>query len=273
MPEDIYYRVTGTAGDLPDLVFVHGFLCDHRDWDLLVTRLSDRFRCIVLDLPGHGNSTDPHASMMNAGKTVNAVRRAAGSHSAILIGHSLGTKIIREAYRQDPQGICGQVLIDGSLYVSDRETMLKNAHAAIANGIDAFRSALFGRMFTDRTTPEQRTFLLDRAHSVDPDFARAFFLDSVDWDTRFALTTLDMLDVPGLVIQATTFDSQFRWRSLPPGGSTDLIDAMRDRLEDFELVVIPDTGHFVMTEEPESTAAAIARFVERIGTPARTTTT
>ena len=39
------------AGDGKPVVFVHGFSVDHRLWDGVVDRLSDRFRCIAPDWP------------------------------------------------------------------------------------------------------------------------------------------------------------------------------------------------------------------------------
>lgn len=39
------------AGEGKPIVFVHGYLVDHRLWDGVVDRLSDRFRCIAPDWP------------------------------------------------------------------------------------------------------------------------------------------------------------------------------------------------------------------------------
>ncbi len=39
------------AGEGKPVVFVHGYLVDHRLWDGVVDRLSDRFRCIAPDWP------------------------------------------------------------------------------------------------------------------------------------------------------------------------------------------------------------------------------
>lgn len=39
------------AGEGKPVVFVHGFLVDHRLWDGVVDRLSDRYRCIAPDWP------------------------------------------------------------------------------------------------------------------------------------------------------------------------------------------------------------------------------
>ncbi len=259
---NIHMESVGTAE--PALLFVHGFCCDGSDWQPLIDRLSPHHLCATLDLPGHGRTTGGGCTMAEAGHAVTDAKRRLGVGRVILIGHSLGTKIIREAHRQDPDLIEGLVLVDGSLYVSDRETMLANARAAVSGGMAPFLTGLFGRMF-DATTPEAtKSFLISRAITRDLDRARALFLDSVDWDTRHARPTIEALTIPALVIQATTFDSEFRWRALQPGESTGLIDAMRAYVRDFEAIVLPDCGHFVMIDQPDLAAKAISRFARRV---------
>lgn len=252
------------GGGEPTLLFVHGFCCDGSDWSPLIQRLSDRYRCVAVDLPGHGRSAADTATMTAAGAAVNVAKARSGSQHVVLVGHSLGTKIVREAYRQSSEGVVGMVLVDGSLYVSDRQTMLNNAYAAVAGGMDAFRSALFGRMFSDGDPLEERDRLINRALGVDREFARALFLDSIEWDTRHARETIDQLGIPTMVIQATTFDSQFRWQPLQADGTTPLIDVMRAAVADFEAVIVPGAGHFVMTKAPDATADALARFAARL---------
>ena len=46
-----------TGGDLPAIVFIHGMTFSRQTWDPIVDRLKDRFRCLAVDLPGHGAST------------------------------------------------------------------------------------------------------------------------------------------------------------------------------------------------------------------------
>ena len=53
-PNHINFVVRGT-GD-PTLTFVHGFACSLKDWEEQFRALSPRFRCVALDLPGHGDS-------------------------------------------------------------------------------------------------------------------------------------------------------------------------------------------------------------------------
>ena len=58
----IRYREAGSG---PAIVFVHGYLVDGRLWDGVVDALSDRFRCIVPDLPfgAHQVAMAPDATL------------------------------------------------------------------------------------------------------------------------------------------------------------------------------------------------------------------
>jgi pimeloyl-[acyl-carrier protein] methyl ester esterase len=49
----LHVEVTGSG---PDLLLLHGWGLNVRVWDGLVDELSDRFRMIAVDLPGHGRS-------------------------------------------------------------------------------------------------------------------------------------------------------------------------------------------------------------------------
>lgn len=50
----IYYESTGT--DKPPRVFIHGFTCDHSDWDFQVKRFSGMNQVVTCDLRGHGRT-------------------------------------------------------------------------------------------------------------------------------------------------------------------------------------------------------------------------
>jgi len=79
-----------TGGDFPAIVFIHGMTFSKQTWDPIVDRLRDRFRCLVVDLPGHGESpgsgADPQAVVERIHTTLvaNAVVRP------VIVGHSAG---------------------------------------------------------------------------------------------------------------------------------------------------------------------------------------
>src|SRR3954466_4325571 len=51
----VAYREAGTG---PPLALLHSALLTHREFEPLVEELSDRFRLVLPDLPGHGDSED-----------------------------------------------------------------------------------------------------------------------------------------------------------------------------------------------------------------------
>src|SRR5215204_4552490 len=94
---DINYVVRGT-GD-PTLIFVHGFACALDDWEAQLRGLSPRFRCVALDLPGHGDSAKPEAiSIEVMGTAVNRVKDLIAAPNTILVGHSMGYRVIVDAF-------------------------------------------------------------------------------------------------------------------------------------------------------------------------------
>ena len=53
-----------TGGELPAVVLIHGMTFSKATWDPIVDRLRDRFRCLCVDLPGHGESSGSGADPM-----------------------------------------------------------------------------------------------------------------------------------------------------------------------------------------------------------------
>ena len=84
---------TVTRGHGPPAVFVHGLDDDARLWEPVVDLLDGDFRCVSVDLPGHGGSpttTDPAAYEREAVLASLDLVLADLDGPAVLIGHSLG---------------------------------------------------------------------------------------------------------------------------------------------------------------------------------------
>lgn len=80
------------SGSGPPIVLVHGITEDRRAWDTVLPLLADRFRCVRLDLRGHGESSDhDDYSAIAMTEDVAEVIEAAGlDEPPVLVGHSLG---------------------------------------------------------------------------------------------------------------------------------------------------------------------------------------
>lgn len=100
------------------VVLVHGWTADSSTWRHQVPVLAKHYRVITLDLPGHGQSEAPRDekySMDLFARALDAVRRDAKVKKWVLVGHSMGTPVIRQYARLYPESTIGLVLVDGVL--------------------------------------------------------------------------------------------------------------------------------------------------------------
>jgi pyruvate dehydrogenase E2 component (dihydrolipoamide acetyltransferase) len=99
--------------DAPVLVFLHGYGGDLTGWGLVQSPLSDAFRTVALDLPGHGGSTKTVRSgeVAELAEAVAATLDALGIAAAHLVGHSLGGAVAVEVTRRDPARVPELTLI------------------------------------------------------------------------------------------------------------------------------------------------------------------
>jgi pimeloyl-ACP methyl ester carboxylesterase len=92
----IHHVITGKGR--PPIVFVHGFGCALSDWHAQVSHLSPRYQTIAVDLRGHGASpgTPEECSIERYGADVAEVMQALARSPAVLVGHSMGCRVVVE---------------------------------------------------------------------------------------------------------------------------------------------------------------------------------
>jgi len=81
----------------PALLLVHGTAASGHSWRDLVEPLSQHFRVIVPDLPGHGFSAQPAASQMSLpamARALSALLGVLGHRPVAAVGHSAGAAIL-----------------------------------------------------------------------------------------------------------------------------------------------------------------------------------
>jgi pimeloyl-ACP methyl ester carboxylesterase len=80
--------VTGPE-DAPPIVFVHGAIVGGI-WGPQVARLGDRYRCVTVDLPGHGRLAGTRFTIPRAVEVLTAAIDEAAGGRALVVGLSLG---------------------------------------------------------------------------------------------------------------------------------------------------------------------------------------
>jgi pimeloyl-ACP methyl ester carboxylesterase len=261
---NVNFRVTG--GQDPTLLFVHGFACALDDWDAQVKALSPRHRCVALDLPGHGASAKPATvSIAAMGSAVAQVKEQIGARSTVLVGHSLGCRVIIEALLQSPSGVAGLVFVDGSILGGDPETGVNRAKEAVSKaGIDALSQRLFNDMFVESSDPKLRERLVARAQGVDPGLREELFVDLVRWDLTKAKDALKQIKVPALVLQSTFINPELKRVPMQPGMTTPFMDAVASSVPNAQAQIVTGAGHFAMIEAAPGVNDEIGKFAAKL---------
>ena len=234
------------------IILVHGWTCDDSSWTEQVPVLARTFRVVTLDLPGHGRSESPRDgkfSMDLFARAVEAVRRESNADKVVLVGHSMGTPVIRQYTRLYPQHVAGLVLVDGLVFMppgSGPGAPPPPLPVAGPEGLKARENMIKG-MFTPATPPALQQHVLKMmlgAPEATASGAMIATFDAANWKD-------DVMTVPvlGIYAEKSQLGNQEYSKKIFPA---------------FEYVEIPGTGHFLMMEKPREFNQLLTTFMNKI---------
>jgi pimeloyl-ACP methyl ester carboxylesterase len=255
--------VEAAGSGVPEMVFVHGFACDHSDWAAQVAEFGRAQAVLACDLRGHGQTAgDPaDCAIETLGGDVARLLAQRDLKEAILVGHSMGCRVALEAYRGARERIAGLVLIEGSRMGSGDPAQAEEAMRTAIEfvGFPAFAEALFTQMFLRPSTLATR--IVGRAKRLPGAIGAALFPRMVRWDAGEMDAALDAIRVPLMVIQSTTLGVDRKRTPLKAGETTPWLDLVRRRVPSSRIEVIPGVGHFPQIEVADRVNALLADFV------------
>jgi pimeloyl-ACP methyl ester carboxylesterase len=245
----IHYTNYGTGAEA--VVLVHGWTCDESFWKYQTPALRKRYRVITIDLPGHGRSQAPPEiamTMDHFAHAVNAVLAEAGVARAVLVGHSMGTPVIRQFARIYPGKTRALVLMDGTIF-EPAQAAARQGRGAIYRGeagLEARRRAVRS-YFGAATTPVLREHI-ERVMTAASETTAVGAING--------MLSLDVwrderpVEVPVLGVYA--------------GGNAVAADYLRRLFPQLEFHKVPGAGHFLMMEKPREVNALLLDFLRRL---------
>ena len=268
----VYAYTGGKAFDAakPTLVFIHGVLNDHSVWILQTRYFAHHgYNVLAIDLPGHGKSEGRcPQSVEAAADVILALLKAAGLKEAALIGHSWGSLIALHAASIAPEhglrithlALVGTAfpmkvspaLLDASLNQPMKAIEMVNtfSHSLLAPPPSALgpgtwlyggSRALMRRVLA--SNPHENVFHIGFKAC---DSYEGAFLATNRLLAHIEYTECAILFIVGVSDQMTT-----------PKAAQDLID----KLPNAKVAKVPG-GHQMMTEAPEETLAALAKWLK-----------
>ena len=114
---------------LPTAVFVHGAQHDHSVWALQSRYFAHHgWNVLAVDLPGHSRSAGPAHTTIEALATWLAdLLDAAGTASALVIGHSMGSLVALEFAARYPSRVLGAALVATAVPMTVSDALLDAA--------------------------------------------------------------------------------------------------------------------------------------------------
>lgn len=249
----------------PTFLFVHGFGCDRDSWQLQVNALSSTFDVVTVELPGHGKSPVPEVHNLAAlAKAVDDMKNRC-CRPVILVGHSMGCRIVLEAFRISPVGIVGLAFLDGSAPSREQSPRLLELRRERLRlfGMSASLRANFEEMFVAGSPVDFRDAAIATALKLDHTFAENILVALAQWDAEDALQSVAASSLPVLSIQSTTLSPNMKRRPLEPGETSAWGELMRRSIHGILMRDVFGVGHFVHVEACDIVNEALAAFGRR----------
>ncbi|MGA7292623.1 MAG: alpha/beta fold hydrolase [Terriglobales bacterium] len=252
---EIFYEIRGKG---PPVVLLHPFPCHHEFWNPIAAALESRYRLILPDLRGHGDSEigEGAAVMQKHARDIARVLEAAGGGKAVLIGCSIGGYILFEFWRRFRERINALVLCDTRPQADTEEARanrLKAAATVLEQGTEPFIETNIPKLM-GRTTLSTRPDLVEGARAMMQKMSAE----------DISLVQRGMAERPDSVADLKTINVP----TLIAIGDEDVLstvadgELMRQNISGSQLKVIPKAGHYAPWEQSEAVGIMLRQFLD-----------
>lgn len=252
-------------GEGPHLVLLHGFTGSAENWDALRPAFERRRTVTAVDLPGHGRSSAPaHAGRYRLSRFADDLARALDAldiERAAVVGYSFGGRAALRFVLQHPERASALVLESTSPGIDDpsERAARARADAELADAIERGGVTSFVDRWEQLPLWATQQFLPGatrarlRAQRLDNDWVGlAHSLLGAGAAAEPAVTAqLPSISTPALLI-AGALDRKYEA----------LAGAMAAAMPNARVAVVPDAGHAVHLEQPDTFTSLVTGFLD-----------
>jgi 3-oxoadipate enol-lactonase len=254
---EIVYEI---FGDGPPVILLHPFPVSHEFWIGAAQALASRYRLILPDLRGHGDSGvgEGPAAMAKHAADIARVCDHEGIGRAVFIGVSIGGYLLFEFWRRYRGRVAALGLCNTRAQAEtpeSRAARLQSAVDVLERGVEPFIESMIPKVFGN-TTLETRPDLVDAARRMmlkmspmDISLVQKGMAERPD-----SVETLKTINVPTLLL----------------AGDEDLAtpvpqaELMRQNIAGAEMKVIAKAGHYAAFEQAEEVGRVLRQFLDKI---------
>src|SRR5271157_3649465 len=254
---EIFYEI---RGDGSPVVLLHPFPCHHEFWNPLAAALESRYRLILPDLRGHGDSEigEGPALMRKHASDIARVLDATGIGRAAFVGCSIGGYILFEFWRRLRARVISLALCNTRPQADTAEARanrLKAAESVLERGTEPFIETMIPKLM-GHTTVATRPDLVAGACAM----MRQMSAEDISQVQRGmaerpdSVADLKTINVPALIV----IGEEDVLSTVADG------ELMRQNIADSQLKVIPKAGHYAAWEQPEAEGTVLRQFLDYV---------
>jgi pimeloyl-ACP methyl ester carboxylesterase len=257
-----------TAGRGPAVILLHGYAETSRMWRPIMPLLAEKFTVIAPDLPGIGESSIPadKIDMKTSATRIHALVRSLGVERARVVGHDIGLMVAYAYATQFPAETEKLVVMDAFLPgVPGWE--------AIYNSPNVWHFRFNGPTPEALVKSRERTYFeyfwndlaADKTRSI-PEADRKAYTEAYSKPGRMRAAWAYFASWPQLAKDfAQLSQTKLTMPVLSIGGEKSLGNELAAQMKlvanDVTLVVLKDTGHWILEERPKETTDALVKFL------------
>jgi pimeloyl-ACP methyl ester carboxylesterase len=257
-----------TAGDAPaTVILLHGFAETSRMWRPIIPLLAQKFTVIAPDLPGIGDSSIPDkVDMLDAARKIHELARSLNIEKARVVGHDIGLMVAYAYAAQFPNET-------EKLAVMDAFLPGVPGWEAIYNAPNIWHFRFNGEYPEKLVQGRERIYFeyfwnvlaADKTHSI-PEPDRKAYTEAYSKPGRMRAAWKYFASWPQLAKDfAQLSQVKLTMPVLAIGGEKSLGNELGAQMklvaDNVEVVVLPNTGHWILEERPKETAEALVNFL------------
>ena len=254
---ELAYEVMGSG---PPVILLHPFPSNHEFWLPAADALSSRYRLIIPDLRGHGDSDigEGPASMAKHAQDVARICDHEEVGRGVFAGVSIGGYLMFEFWRRYRGRVAALALCNTRAQAEtpeSRAARLQSAADVLERGTEPFVDTMLGRLL-GKTTQDSRPDVVASVRKMmlkmsplDINLVQKGMADRPD-----SMATLKTINIPVLLIAGEEDVAT-------PVGEAEL---MRQNIPEARLQVIPKGGHYAVFEQPEESGRVVRQFLDEL---------
>ncbi len=259
MAIELIYKHYGDSG--PDIVILHGLFGTLDNWQTTAKKLGDQYRVTAFDLRNHGRS--PHTEEFNISLMASDVYymfRELDIGSAVMIGHSMGAKVVMHFALAYPAATDGMISMDMA------PKKYTHGHDEI---FDALEKVDLNSIYSRKEVEEKLALSIEEEGTIQflmKNLSRNQEGEGFHWKMNLPVLKRKYDEITQMIGSEHPYNGPALF--LRGSRSKYILDGDMDYIKTLfpyaQVETIEDAGHWLHADQPNATYEAIERFMREI---------